>query len=144
MAQLHATAVAIDGEAVLLTGPSGCGKSDLALRLLDRAARLVADDRCDVRADKGVLRVSPPRRLEGMLEVRGVGILLFPFDTSVPLRMICELRPYDEVVRLPATETNEIERIRLPVFRIDPFTASAPAKLTSAMALTRGQIGRVA
>ena len=41
---VHATAVAIEGEAVLLRGASGAGKSDLALRLIDGGARLVADD----------------------------------------------------------------------------------------------------
>ena len=39
---LHATAVVIDGHAILLTGPSGSGKSDLALRLIDRGAGLIA------------------------------------------------------------------------------------------------------
>ena len=33
---LHATAVEIDGHALLLTGASASGKSDLALRLIDR------------------------------------------------------------------------------------------------------------
>ncbi len=41
---VHATAIAIEGEAVLLRGPSGAGKSDLGLRLIDDGARLVADD----------------------------------------------------------------------------------------------------
>ncbi len=41
---IHASSVAIDGRAVLITGPSGSGKSDLTLRLLDRGFSLVSDD----------------------------------------------------------------------------------------------------
>src|SRR6202035_866821 len=46
---VHATAIAIDGRAVLLRGPSGAGKSDLALRLIDCGARLVGDDQAELR-----------------------------------------------------------------------------------------------
>jgi serine kinase of HPr protein (carbohydrate metabolism regulator) len=41
---LHATAVALGEAGVLLLGPPGSGKSDLALRLIDRGAILIADD----------------------------------------------------------------------------------------------------
>ncbi|MFN3389305.1 MAG: HPr kinase/phosphorylase, partial [Allosphingosinicella sp.] len=41
---VHASCVAIGGRAVLIAGRSGSGKSDLALRLIDRGARLVSDD----------------------------------------------------------------------------------------------------
>ncbi|MEE9317578.1 MAG: hypothetical protein V3U48_04730, partial [Rhodospirillales bacterium] len=42
MEQIHATCVEMDGKGVLLMGPPGSGKSDLALRLIDGGARLVA------------------------------------------------------------------------------------------------------
>ena len=55
---LHATAVAIDGRAVLLRGASGSGKSDLALRLIDAGARLVADDQSELYRRGDVLKVA--------------------------------------------------------------------------------------
>src|SRR6185369_8888787 len=45
---IHGTAIAIGNAALLLTGPSGSGKSDLALRMIDGGARLVADDRVEL------------------------------------------------------------------------------------------------
>ena len=41
---LHATCVTLGDRGMLITGPSGIGKSDLALRLIDGGAKLVADD----------------------------------------------------------------------------------------------------
>ena len=51
MNTIHATCVAIEGRGVLIVGPSGSGKSDLALRLIDRGAALVADDYTDLNVD---------------------------------------------------------------------------------------------
>ena len=56
---LHASTVALDGRAVLISG-LWLGKSDLALRLLDRGFTLVSDDQTIVRKDDG--RVLAARR----------------------------------------------------------------------------------
>ena len=53
--RLHASCVAINGQAVLLAGASGTGKSDLALRLIDHGAQLVADDQTELSLQNGVL-----------------------------------------------------------------------------------------
>ena len=45
---IHAGCVMLGRKGVLLLGPSGAGKSELALRLIDDGARLVADDRTDL------------------------------------------------------------------------------------------------
>ena len=57
---VHATCVALDGAGVLLRGPSGSGKSDLALRLIDGGARLVADDQVALSAEAGRLVARAP------------------------------------------------------------------------------------
>ncbi|MEN8196664.1 MAG: hypothetical protein ABFS30_09120, partial [Pseudomonadota bacterium] len=53
--QVHATCVEISGCGVLIRGAPGSGKSDLALRLIEEGARLVADDRTDVAVVQGRL-----------------------------------------------------------------------------------------
>ena len=76
--QIHASCVELAGAGILLRGPSGSGKSDLALRLIDSGARLVADDRTDLVVEDGRLIASSPAPIAGKLEVRGVGILALP------------------------------------------------------------------
>jgi serine kinase of HPr protein (carbohydrate metabolism regulator) len=88
---VHATAVALDGRGVLLLGPSGAGKSDLALRLIDRGWRLVADDRVVVTASDGVALARPPVRLDGLIEVRQVGIVVEPAVRDLPLVLAIDL-----------------------------------------------------
>ena len=65
---VHATAVAIDGEAVLLRGPSGAGKSDLALRLIDGGGALVADDQTLLRRVGERVLVRAPPAIAGLIE----------------------------------------------------------------------------
>src|SRR3954466_11161909 len=96
---LHASTVATDGRAVLITGPSGSGKSDLTLRLLDRGFTLVSDDQTIVRRDGDRLVATPPPTLAGKLEVRGIGIIETPHDSDVPIALIVELS--SDVERLP-------------------------------------------
>ena len=83
--RVHASTVAIDGRAVLISGPSGSGKSDLALRLLDRGFTLVSDDQTIVRADGDRLIASAPPTIAGKLEVRGIGIVDMERSMTCPL-----------------------------------------------------------
>ena len=64
---VHATCIAVDGLGVLLRGPSGSGKSDLALRLIDGGAMLIADDQVVLEAIGGVLFARPPDILAGKI-----------------------------------------------------------------------------
>ena len=72
---LHASCVAKDGRAILISGRSGSGKSDLALRLIDRGADLVSDDYTIVRRVGGKLVATAPENIRNKLEIRGLGIL---------------------------------------------------------------------
>jgi serine kinase of HPr protein (carbohydrate metabolism regulator) len=130
---LHATAVAIDGQAVLLRGPSGSGKSDLALRLIDAGGRLVADDQSEVRRCGDGLLVCAPATIAGLFEVRGLGILRLDAAAEAPVAMIADLVAAERIERLPRRRTGTILEIAVPLIEIAPFEVSAPAKLRLAL-----------
>ena len=129
---VHASTVAIDGRAVLITGPSGSGKSDLALRLIDRGFILVGDDQTIVRRDGDRLVASAPARIAGKLEVRGIGIIEMETASDVPVALLVELT--SELERLPEdNRTSTILGVSLPLVSIDAKPASAPAKVALAL-----------
>ena len=125
---VHASTVATNGRAVLITGPSGAGKSDLALRLLDRGFTLVSDDQTVVKRDGDRLVASAPPNIAGKLEIRGIGIVDMASVDNVPLALIVELT--SDIQRLPDDcRERPILGVRLPLITIDALTASAPAKV---------------
>jgi serine kinase of HPr protein (carbohydrate metabolism regulator) len=130
---VHATAVAIDGRAVLLRGPSGSGKSDLGLRLIDAGASLISDDQCELRRSGGRVLVRAPETILGLIELRGIGIVRLPPLSDVPLALIVDLVTPDRVERLPEPRREPILGLDVPVVAIAPFEASAVARLRAAL-----------
>jgi len=131
---LHATTVAKDGRAILISGRSGSGKSDLALRLLDRGFVLVSDDQTYLRIAGGKLVAAAPPTIRGKLEVRGIGIVEVEQVDDVAVCLVVELA--SEIDRMP---DQGLERLILgatiPLVSIDAQTASAPAKVAMALDL---------
>ena len=73
---LHGVLVDVYGVGVLITGDSGIGKSETALELVKRGHRLVADDNVEIREiTKDELIGTPPKLIEHLLEIRGLGII---------------------------------------------------------------------
>lgn len=130
MSAQHASAVRLDGIGVLIRGPSGAGKSRLALALLDQAktpskcikvvtdkahqppdplpldacsTALIGDDYLDLDLDPAStdLIASPAKALEGLVELRGLGILSVPWCARAPIHLIVDLLPLEAMVRLP-------------------------------------------
>ena len=128
----HASTVACDGRAVMITGPSGSGKSDLALRLFDKGFRLVSDDQTIVSRDGERLLASAPANIAGKIEIRGIGIVDMDAVADVPLALVVELDT--DIRRLPddGRELN-ILGIGVPLVSIDAKTASAASKVALAL-----------
>ena len=129
---LHASTVALDGRAVLISGPSGSGKSDLALRLLDRGFTLVSDDRTILRKDGDKLIASAPTTIKGKLEIRGVGIVEMDTASDIPVALVVELT--SDIQRLPDDSRDRlILGTAIPLINVDATTASAPSKVVVAL-----------
>ena len=126
---IHATCVAFADIGILLRGPSGAGKSDLALRLIDSGAVLVADDRVALIEKPDDILACPPEALAGRLEVRGVGVFALPHAGAAPLRLVCDLGGPDRIQRLPEPGWCEYLGVRIRRIDVAPFEASATVKL---------------
>lgn len=132
---IHATCVAIGGRAVLIEGRSGEGKSDLALRLIDRGATLIADDQtiCHRAGRMGELLASPPATIAGKIEVRGIGIVEMPHVEKVPIDLIIVI--LDSPPRFPEERSSRrIAGVEVPCFPLPALEPSAPIKVELALA----------
>jgi serine kinase of HPr protein (carbohydrate metabolism regulator) len=134
---VHATAVAIatasGPRAVLLRGASGSGKSDLALRLIDAGARLVADDQSELSRQGDAIIVRAPSAIAGLIEVRGLGILRVDTMAEAPLVLLADLTAPELIERLPPPATERVLHLDLPRIAVAAFEASAAAKVSLAL-----------
>lgn len=129
---LHGVFLEVSGLGVLISGDPAVGKSELALELITRGHRLVADDALEVFAvSPDTLEGRCPTLLQDFMEVRGLGVLnirrLFG-ETAVKhkknLKLIIHLTPaenWQSLDRLDMRASNrsvlgiEVPEVRIPV-----------------------------
>lgn len=154
---LHGVFMEVQGFGVLITGSAAIGKSELALELISRGHRLVADDIVDF------YRVSPeriegrcPELLQDFLEVRGLGILNIralygdnavkptkPLDMMIQLELANALKPED-LDRLSAKRQTqhvldvEISKVIIPIAAGRNIAVLVEAAVRNHMLLLRG------
>jgi HPr kinase/phosphorylase len=72
----HGVLIEVYGEGMLILGESGVGKSEVAVELIKRGHRLVADDAVEIRRVSNISLVgSSPENIRHFLEIRGIGIV---------------------------------------------------------------------
>jgi HPr kinase/phosphorylase len=107
---LHGVFIEVQGFGVLIKGNAAIGKSELALELISRGHRLIADDIIDF------YRISPervegrcPELLQDFLEVRGLGILniraLFGDNAVKPTK------PLDLIIQLELADLQKPQEL---------------------------------
>lgn len=129
---LHGVFLEVSGLGVLITGDPAVGKSELALELISRGHRLVADDAVDIFAvSPDTLEGRCPGLLQDFMEVRGLGVLnirrLFG-ETAVKhkknLKLIINLTPADDWEQVDRLDMHaegrvilgvEVPEVRIPV-----------------------------
>jgi HPr kinase/phosphorylase len=111
---MHGVLMDVLGVGVLITGESGLGKSELGLELISRGHGLVADDVVELqRIGPSTIEGRCPPLLQGLLEVRGLGLLDIKTvfgETAVRRKMRLKL-----IVHLVRRSTHEDEYERLPL-----------------------------
>ena len=127
---VHGVLVDVYGLGVLIQGDSGIGKSETALELVKRGHRLIADDRVDVyQQDELTLVGEPPKILQHLIEIRGVGIIdvmdLFGASAvrgSMPVQLVVYLENWEKgkkYDRLGSANTFvEIAEVKIPQVKI--------------------------
>ncbi len=133
---IHASSVRWLERGLLIRGRSGTGKSELVVRLLEAGARLVADDLVLLEPGPAGLRASPPRG-GGLLEMRGAGIFNVAAGGATGIDLVVELRRDGGGSRLPEFARTTICGVELPQVAVDPFRASAVARLRLILHATR-------
>lgn len=124
---LHGVMMDVLGMGVLISGDSGLGKSELALELISRGHGLVADDVVEIhRAGPSALDCRCPPLLQGLLEVRGLGLIDIKTvfgETAVRRRMRLKL-----IVHLVRRSVMEDQYERMPLQELTQDILGVPVR----------------
>lgn len=153
---IHATLVQVFDLGVLLEGASGSGKSEIALELIAREHRLIADDVVRVAVHPSEMLVGcAQENIDGWMEIRGVGLLhvpeLYGTDAVLPAAVIdfvCRLERWEDFLPHPRISEREMVEhfgVMLPMYRLPQPRIATPAVLIELMARHHcGEAQRVA
>lgn len=122
----HGVLVEVYGEGILILGDSGIGKSELAIELVKRGHRLVADDAVELRkvSNRQIVGTAP-ENIRHFIELRGIGIInvarlygVGAVKVSENIDLVVELEAWDQHKNYQRTgletETYDILGVSLP------------------------------
>ncbi|MCI6444042.1 MAG: HPr(Ser) kinase/phosphatase [Clostridia bacterium] len=128
---MHGVLVDVFGVGILITGKSGVGKSEIALELVNRGHRLIADDSVVIKNINDQLIGKSPEKIRYYMEIRGIGIIniqrMFGPGSVRPdkgVDIIAELSPWEQGKNYDRIGINEqfeeilgikIQKVTIPV-----------------------------
>lgn len=94
----------IYGEGVLFQGESGVGKSEVAIELIQRGHRIIADDAVEIKqTNHGTLVATAPELIRHYMELRGIGVVdvrrifgMIAIKEETEIDMVINLEPWRE------------------------------------------------
>lgn len=122
----HGVLVEVYGEGILILGDSGIGKSELAIELVKRGHRLVADDAVELRkVSNRQIMGTAPENIRHFIELRGIGIInvarlygVGAVKVSETIDLVVQLEAWDPTKNYQRTgletETYNILGVNLP------------------------------
>jgi serine kinase of HPr protein (carbohydrate metabolism regulator) len=133
---VHGTAVLAGTHGVLIRGASGSGKSMLAFALMERGARLIADDRVHLSACHGRIVASAVAPIAGFFELRGRGIVAVPHERSGVIGLVVDIVSDEALERMP-----EDDQMMTALLGVALPRQPVPAALERAMMLVEAALG---
>ena len=130
---LHASAVAIDGQGVILLGPSGSGKSSLAARLIEAYDALIGDDRLKLSRQGEQILARPHEALRGLIEMRGLGLVLRPYIEEATLSLAVALVAREVVPRMAAADYFSHAGARIARLHLHAHDSATPLIIHTAL-----------
>ncbi|RYE02001.1 MAG: aldolase [Sphingomonadales bacterium] len=124
---VQAACVAVDGRGVLIECRGGDARVDMALRLIDRGAVLVAGQQTVCLRQDGQLLASAPSGAGGRIEIAGLGAVEMAHAARVPVDLLIVL--LDAAPRFPDDKrTRSIAGVEVPVLALSAIDQAAPIK----------------
>lgn len=138
---VHGTAILLGAQGVLIRGASGSGKSSLALVLIERGARLIADDQVHLSACHGRVLASAPASISGKIELRGRGLINMVHERSAVIRLVIDIVAGQGLERMPEDHqlTDVLLGVTLPRQCVPPERDLAQALVSAGVQALRPQ-----
>ena len=147
----HGVLVQVHGEGLLIAGESGIGKSEVALELIKRGHRLVADDAVELRRmNRTLLEGRAPKMIRYLMELRGLGLIdvrrIYGVGSVLPtarVDLLVDFVPWDKATDCDRIgledETAEILGVKLPKLTIPVAPARNLAIILEVAAMNNRQ-----
>ena len=136
MTVIHATTIAWQEKGLLLRGKAQSGKSELALRLIYRGAKLVADDMTKISKRGNRLFACLPQDAQdfrGILALREVGLCRMPYQQRTQLYLVADMTEKPLTTDTPSKRFCELIGITIAHMFCHPFEAAADLKMLCAL-----------